>query len=345
MNSFRDTYLYNYKDTLDEIISKIKDFLLTETYKKIFKDEDKLQYINHFTFLDILSNTKKFYTKRIIYTNKKERIVFEPSVELYLIQKFILYNYLIQRDSSLSENLTSYRKNYSVKNNAIKHINKRTIIKIDIKNFFPTINRYRIYKCLLNLNIEEKKAYLFSRLLSYQDKLILGTPSSPFLSNLVSRKLDLRIEGYIKAYQKSKVHISYTRYSDDMTFSFNQRINTQKFISFIYQIILDEGFVPNYEKTQIISSNHKQKVTGIIVNRDTMSVSKKERDDVEFIIKLWLNYSKDIALQKYNKIFKKNYTNERDFHQILKSKILYIKFINDEQGKKLIRKFEEIKIG
>ena len=76
-----------------------------------------------------------------------------------------------------------------------------------------------------------------------------------------------------------------------------------------------------------------------------MSVSKKERDDVEFIIKLWLNYSKDIALQKYNKIFKMNYTNERDFHQILKSKILYIKFINDEQGKKLIRKFEEIKIG
>lgn len=344
MNSFGNTYLSDYKDTLDEIISKIEQFLLTETYKKRFKDEGKLQHINHFTFLDILSNTKKFYTKRIIHTNGKERIVFEPSVELFLIQKFILYNYLIKKDFLLSENLTSYRKNYSVKNNAIKHLNKKIIIKIDIKNFFPTINRYRIYKYLLKLNIDEKKAYLFSRLLTYKDRLILGTPSSPYLSNLLSRKLDLRIEGYIKAYEKSDIFISYTRYSDDITFSLNQQINIQKFISFIYQIIIDEGFVPNYDKTQIVFSNQKQKVTGIIVNKDEMSISKKERDNTLFIINLWLKYGKSAALSKYNQIFKKSYTFERDFHQILKSKVLYIKFINEIQGNKLIKEFDKIGI-
>ena len=173
----------------------------------------------------------------------------------------------------------------------------------------------------------------------------MGTPSSPYLSNLLSRKLDLRIEGYIKAYEKSNIFISYTRYSDDMTFSLNQQINIQKFISFIYQIIIDEGFVPNYDKTQIVFSNQKQKVTGIIVNKGEMSISKKERDSTLFIINLWLKYGKSVALSKYNQIFKKNYTFERDFHQILKSKVLYIKFINEMQGNKLIKRFDKIEIN
>ncbi len=205
----------------------------------------------------------------------------------------------------LSNNLTSYRKNYSTKDNAKVHLNKKLIIKMDIKSFFTTIDKRRVYKELVRMNIDNKRAYLFSRILTYENSLILGTPSSPFLSNIISRKLDLRIEGYIKAYENSKIYISYTRYSDDMTFSMNESINVSKFINFIYQIIYDEGFLPNYEKTKILSSNKKQDVTGIVVNNNKMSISKKERDNLSFIIYLWIKYNKKAAVEKYNKIFKK----------------------------------------
>lgn len=74
MNSFSNTYLIDYKETIDEIASTIQKTLLKSEYKKLLKNDERLRYIRNFDFLDILSNPKKFYKEQIIFTKKEKEL-------------------------------------------------------------------------------------------------------------------------------------------------------------------------------------------------------------------------------------------------------------------------------
>ena len=81
-------------------------------------------------------------------------------------------------------------------------------------------------------------------------------------------------------------NISYTRYSDDMTFSGNFDVN--KLITFVNNEIHKIGLKLNKDKTRVINKNKCQKITGIVVNEKVQvssSYRKKIRQEIYFINK------------------------------------------------------------
>lgn len=165
--------------------------------------------------------------------------------------------------------------------------------------------------------------------MTYDDFLPQGACTSPFIANACVWKLDNRLLGLM-----NKLNASYTRFADDMTFSFNKKINFDKFINQVYEIIYDEGYIPNYTKTKVFKNTIKQEVTGIVVNGKDLSISKKRRDDLRFILNIWKNYDKLSAIEKYIKIFDKE-CNENNFEEKIKGQISFIKMVNKNQGEKL----------
>src|SRR5262249_54829037 len=97
-------------------------------------------------------------------------------------------------------------------------------------------------------------------------------PTSPAITNLVCRRLDARLAALAK-----KAGGTYTRYADDLTFSFAaEPARIGRLFWFIDQICGQEGFVENTKKRRVYRRSCQQRVTGIVVN-ERASVPREDR--------------------------------------------------------------------
>ena len=67
-----------------------------------------------------------------------------------------------------------------------------------------------------------------------------------------------------------KREISYSRYADDMTFSCDNKEQLRRIKNITYDIISDEGFTINQEKTRYMSNYTQKHITGV-----TMDIKRK----------------------------------------------------------------------
>ena len=75
-------------------------------------------------------------------------------------------------------------------------------------------------------------------------------------------------------------NISYTRYSDDITFSFDSFDKTRLIrVTRNFLELYANGLRLNQEKIFVVANNKKQRVTGLIVN-EKLSVDKNERRSI-----------------------------------------------------------------
>jgi hypothetical protein len=90
-----------------------------------------------------------------------------------------------------------------------------------------------------------------------------GAPTSPALANLACRRLDQRL-----ARLAAKVGATYTRYADDLTFSFAAppELPLGRFLWWVDGICWREGFLERPDKRRVLRGKHQQRVTGIVVN-------------------------------------------------------------------------------
>ena len=119
-------------------------------------------------------------------------------------------------------------------------------------------------------------------------------------------------------------NISYTRYSDDMTFSgeFNPREVIVKVRKMLYKL----GLELNNKKIHIIHKSSNQNVTGIVVN-EKVQVSAKYRKEIRQEIYYIRKFGLESHLKKRNiDIGKEKYIN------ILYGKILYVLQINNKDN-------------
>ena len=86
-----------------------------------------------------------------------------------------------------------------------------------------------------------------------------GAPTSPYLSNLIFKKIDDQISQFCRS-----KNINYTRYSDDLTFSGDK--NIFGVINFTNERFKENGFSINQDKLRTRRKNESQEVTGILVN-------------------------------------------------------------------------------
>jgi hypothetical protein len=90
-----------------------------------------------------------------------------------------------------------------------------------------------------------------------------GAPTSPAIANVVARRLDVRLSRLA-----AKFGAVYTRYADDLTFSFGTPpdVDLGRFFWWIDSICQAEGFLEHAGKRRVLRPNNQQRITGVVVN-------------------------------------------------------------------------------
>lgn len=303
------------------------DFLLS---LNLINCKDKDKYIK--TIYSISNNIEKNYkVYKIKKRNGKYRTIYEPNSMLKQIQKQILINIL--NNKSISKYAKAYHKGISLKDNAIPHINKKIILKLDIKNFFENISFLDVYNSCFSIEYFPKSVgFILTYLCTYDNHLTQGSPTSAYISNLIMKEFDEEIGNWCNIND-----ISYTRYSDDMTFSGN--FNPSELIIKIRKMLYKLGLELNNDKIHIVNKSQSQNVTGIIVN-EKLQVNAKYRNK----IRQEMYYIKKFGLKSHLNKCNIN-INELKYLDKLYGRILYVLQINkfDQEFLKYKKFIEELK--
>lgn len=231
------------------------------------------------------------------------------------------------------------------------------LINIDLKDFFGTITFSRVRGMFKSLGYSGYVASLMAMICTYVERepieikgetryvkvsdrvLPQGAPSSPMITNIVCAKLDKRISGLA-----SKYGFEYSRYADDMSFSFksisdtldkfnggldsSKAVDDKKIVSVIIgitlKVIREEGFNVNNKKTRYLRNNNCQSITGIVINNQNIGVPKK-----------WV---KNFRAAIYNANKEKQLKGSLSQGEISKIKGMacWLKNVNEERYKKII---------
>lgn len=194
----------------------------------------------------------------------------------------------------------------SIADNASVHTGKRFVVKIDLEDFFPTISSGRVrglFKSTV-FGFNDEVANTLTNLVCQKGSLPQGAPTSPVLSNMICWKMDREIQRYARSNA-----LKYTRYADDLTFSSTKKsaarflINISKNNEIIpnpnlQQIIENNGFRINAEKTGIFSQGTRQTVTGVVVN-EKCNFKREDYRYMRLLFHYWKNNDEESAARYY----------------------------------------------
>lgn len=244
-----------------------------EIENALSKDEKKKYYRSYYEI-----NKKK--GKRRIYAVNK-------GVILYKLQKNLAENFL--NNIIIADDVYGFIKGYSYLDYLKRHISfsgNKNYIRLDIKNFFGSIKEELIRDVLsyyietngtLTESKKEKLLTYIVEIILYNNQVAQGAITSPVISNIVFRKLDLRIQKYC-----DKLEIVYTRYADDMLFSaYNNKVYSKFFLQRIAEIIGSKGFNLNFSK--IVRMKKEISLNGYVVGTD-IRLSRRKIEDISRIL-------------------------------------------------------------
>lgn len=197
------------------------------------------------------------------------RRIDEPLPDLKSVQRWILDNILSK--VQISTHSQAYSPGSSILKNAEPHCCSQKILSLDITNFFGTINYPRVFSLFSRLGYNRVVTTTLSNLVTLENVLPQGAPTSPAISNIVALKIDSRLSGFSK-----KFNLNYTRYADDITFSGN--FSAGAVITFVRKVIEEEGFRLNEKKTRVMGPHQSQEVTGIVTNKILQAPRKLRRE-------------------------------------------------------------------
>jgi retron-type reverse transcriptase len=159
---------------------------------------------------------------------------------------------------------TGFEKRYSIAINALAHVRKAVVVRMDIRDFFGSIRADRVQRYFQGIGWNAEAARLLTTICTYRGALPQGAPTSPRLSNLLCCRLDGRLSALAKRYGAT-----YSRYADDMTFSWDEDVsrNVHGVIRLTKLILSNDGYQLHKRKKLRISRRHdRQIVTGLVVN-------------------------------------------------------------------------------
>jgi RNA-directed DNA polymerase len=169
---------------------------------------------------------------------------------------------------------TAYMTGKSTLQNALPHASNGPILKLDFKNFFPSIRaRDWISYCEQNALLPDDQDRILTAHLLFQRRkgssvleLAIGAPTSPRLSNILMYKFDEIVSNCV-----AKDHVTYTRYADDLTFSAPRTGHLLYVKRDVAKAIRAIGFPKldiNNEKTTEVTKKYHRTVTGLTLAND-----------------------------------------------------------------------------
>jgi hypothetical protein len=154
----------------------------------------------------------------------------------------------------------------SAVSNATTHVGHEYTLCFDLEDFFDTVKPQQVKGLLSDQEIK----------LTFVDGAPRqGYPTSPAIANLAASKLDKAI---LTMREKRKVQFVYTRYADDLSFSFDDVGIVDLLKQEIPQIVARCGFKLNKDKTQLQCAKAGRRIiTGVAVGDQHVYATRKSR--------------------------------------------------------------------
>lgn len=212
-----------------------------------------------------------------------KRTISVPMPELAAAQRFVLGDLLSKLDSHPAAH--GFVAGCSIATSASPHVGQDVVLNVDLEDFFPSITLRRVAGLFRSLGYSGQVAKVLALVstassgFEQEHALPQGACTSPAISNLIARSLDRRLNGL-----SNKMGWNYTRYADDLTFSASGEPTKRVgyLLHRIRGITRDESFRLNESKTRIQWKQHRQMVTGVVVN-DQKGVTRKQRRRIRAI--------------------------------------------------------------
>jgi hypothetical protein len=280
------------------------------------------------------------------------RLIEAPKARLKAIQRRILTGILDRITPHAS--VHGFRRGRSVKTFAAVHTGKHIVLRLDLRDFFPSIRAARIQALFRTAGYPDRVADLLAglctnaapqdvwefiadarpeqlrqaRRLYAQPHLPQGAPTSPALANLAAYRLDCRL-----AALAASAGASYTRYADDLAFSGGRDFArvAGRFHLHVAAIVMQEGFAVHHRKTRIMRQGVRQRLAGIVVNRHT-NVVRADYDRLKATLTNCIRHGAE----------SQNRTNCADFRAHLLGRISFVDMLNPHRGARLRALFERI---
>ncbi|WP_454685561.1 reverse transcriptase domain-containing protein [Agrobacterium leguminum] len=221
----------------------------------------------------LVENPSRFYV-RISVPKKsdptKNRQLDIPSTELKGVQRAI--NKKILRNVSLSPSVYSYVSGKSIITAAQNFCPGRAVLKLDIHDFFPSISFARVYGIFKSLGFNESSSFILTRLTTKDNCLAQGAPTSPALSNVLMRSVDVRLSQLAQSWE-----LKYLRYSDDIFFHKERNFNHTRLAEIAYDIIERSGFEANRDKTKFHAKGLPRLTLGLLTHGDLPQIPGPQR--------------------------------------------------------------------
>lgn len=200
-----------------------------------------------------------------------KRTIAQPTAEIKAIQRLLLREYVSALP--VSDVAKAYRKEVCITDHASVHATNRYLLKLDFKDFFPSISGADFLKHLKKYSdVTPADAKILTRLFFWRPigerrlRLSIGAPSSPAISNTILFDFDEKV----KEFCISK-GVAYTRYADDLAFSVSQPNvlgDVFEFVSRRCAILRYPRLELNQDKTVFTSKKYHRQLTGLVLSSD-----------------------------------------------------------------------------
>lgn len=255
----------------------------------------------------------------------QDRTIHAPVRGLKAIQRTIAF--ILQCVFEPHKASIGFVRGRSIIDNAQPHAGNRYVYNIDLKDFFPSVDQARVWKCLqlkpfdlsngkenasprleianiiasiccAEMDVErmnEKGEWIMVK----KNVLPQGAPTSPVLSNIVCQRLDYLLSAVAKRFG-----LKYTRYADDITFSSMHNVykSDHGFIKELHRILSDQHFHIKASKTRLQKEGYRQEVTGLLVN-EKVNVQRRYIKE----LRMWLYYWERYDYQRASTFFCEQY--------------------------------------
>lgn len=171
--------------------------------------------------------------------------------------------------------------------NAENHAKNSFLVRLDFKDFFPSIDPedliYRLTAetntrpiALINSDRDFLRDVLFVRRPNGGLGLPIGAPSSPLISNGVMFDLDIALENL-----SAKLEFKYTRYADDLVFSTMRKGASLELVQQVTTKLAEHTrprLALNPRKTLLMSRKGRRFVTGLFITSDgNVSIGREHK--------------------------------------------------------------------
>jgi RNA-directed DNA polymerase len=231
------------------------------------------------------------------------------------------------------------------------HVGKPAVLRMDLRDFFPSVRRARVQSLFRTLGYPEPVADLLGgivttrtprdvfrgvahddldqlRRLYEQSHLPQGAPSSPALANGCCYRLDCRLAALARA-----AGAVYTRYADDLAFSGGDGFlrGSTRFAAHVGAVVLEQGLAVNFRKTRVMRQGVRQHLAGLVVN-ERVNVPRAEFDRLKAILTNCIRNGPEAE----------NREGRPEFRAHLAGRVAFVASVNAERGARLRMLLERI---